>query len=229
MAAQRVLFIGNSYTFFNDMPGMVAELARAAGFAPIVPTLVAPGGWTLEKHWQDGGALARLREGGWSHVVLQEQSTRPIENPQLTLEFGRRFGEEINRVGAQPVAYHTWARRNRPQTQDALDATYHQLAQEIGGVVAPAGPVWRRLLEERPDLALHLEDQSHPTPLGSYAAAAVLFAAITRHDPVPLGVLDVTATDGATRSPVTLDADAAQLVRRIASEETRHLRDTGNA
>ena len=220
VAAARVLFIGNSYTFFNDLPSLVAAFAAAAQEG-VESAVFAPGGWTLERHWEDGEALARIKQGGWSHVVLQEQSTRPIEAPALTLEFGRRFAAEISAMGAVPVAYLTWARRDRPQTQAALNDTYCLLARESGAIVAPVGPAWWEILAARPDLTLHLDDLSHPAPLGSYAAAAVLFATITSGDPEHLDVRTVNAGEGSGGAPVQLAVEDAALVRRVAAAVTK--------
>src|SRR5262249_59875398 len=70
----RVLFIGNSYTYFNNLPAMFAALAASAGY-DVQTEMVAPGGWRLKDHWEKGEGLALLRERRWDYVVLQEQST----------------------------------------------------------------------------------------------------------------------------------------------------------
>src|SRR5262249_32817696 len=80
----RVLFIGNSYTFVNDLPRMLAALARAGGQRPVVHDRETPGGCTLEKHWRDGKAAQKIAAGKWDYVVLQEQSSRPlVDRPRM--------------------------------------------------------------------------------------------------------------------------------------------------
>src|SRR5436190_1748641 len=73
----RVLFIGNSYTYVNDLPRMVAALAQAGKQRPLVHERETPGGYSFEKHWMDGRAVAKITGAKWDHVVLQEQSLRP--------------------------------------------------------------------------------------------------------------------------------------------------------
>jgi hypothetical protein len=71
----RVLFIGNSYTYFNDLPGLVASLGRGARpMRPMRTEMVALPGVSLRDHWLDGAALAAIRRTRWDYVVLQEQS-----------------------------------------------------------------------------------------------------------------------------------------------------------
>src|SRR5438067_8134003 len=74
----RALFIGNSLTFVNDLPGMLAELAKAGRQKPLYHDQETPGGCNLEKHWKDGKALAKIRSGRWDYVVLQEEGHGPI-------------------------------------------------------------------------------------------------------------------------------------------------------
>jgi hypothetical protein len=70
-----VLFIGNSFTYFNDMPGLVKQLAEAAHEAkPFVSVQETPGGYTLKRHWEKGKAVQLLQSSRWDYVVLQEQS-----------------------------------------------------------------------------------------------------------------------------------------------------------
>lgn len=180
----RVLFIGNSYTFFNNLPQIVAALAQSA-HKELETEMIAAGGATLKKHWEDGRALEALKQGHWDYVVLQEQSTlgfptggSPINSPKMFHEYARLFNAEIIKVGAKTVFFLTWARQNLPQTQAQLTQAYFAIAKELKAIVAPVGVAWQRALKKNPNLALHQKDLSHPTPTGSYLAACVLFSTL---------------------------------------------------
>lgn len=195
----RVLFIGNSYTYVNDLPQQVQRMAEAAGAERSIDVVsVTPGGMTLERHWSDGPARRLIRQGGWTHVVLQEQSTRPIDDPELFFQYARMFDEEIDRVGAETVFYLTWARQHRPASQDTLSNAYLTIADELGASVAPVGMAWQRALQEDPALVLHHGDRSHPGPTGTYLAAIVFYA--TLYDASPVG-LPPTRWDSGFGSP----------------------------
>ena len=73
-----VLFIGNSLTYYHDLPKMIAELAKAGKQPPLRHERETPGGCTFEKHWKDGKALAKIQSRKWDYVVLQDQSQAPL-------------------------------------------------------------------------------------------------------------------------------------------------------
>ena len=182
----RVLFIGNSYTFFNDLPVLVSTIAASAKPSIIIETAqYTRAGYSLEQHWNEGQAVNEIRKG-WHFVVLQEYSTRPIQDPERMYEFARKFDAEIKASGAQTVFFMTWARQHLPDMIEGLAQAYTEIAAELGARLAPVGRAWEKSIEERPDLVLHLPDQSHPSVHGSYLAACVFFTVLTGKSPLGL-------------------------------------------
>ncbi len=183
----RLLFIGNSYTYVNNLPGLLMELS-AHEAKPVDVEMVVEGGMTLYNHWTNGQALAAIQRGGWDYVVLQEQSTLgsgsdQIGNPAFFQEQVRRFNAEIEKTGAKTLLYLTWARQNAPQNQSLLTKAYMDIANELHIQVAPVGIAWQQALKTRPNLILHQDDGSHPNPAGSYLAACVFYATIYQKSP----------------------------------------------
>jgi hypothetical protein len=183
MAALNVLFIGNSFTARNDLPGLIARLAAARGHH-LDHRLVSAGGASLRTHWNAGHALAAIRGGRHGAVVLQEQSTLPVKNPARMHENVRLFDEVIRGAGAKTVLYMTWARRHAPESQRAIADAYTAIGRELGATVAPVGTAWQQFLGKHDQPVLHDKDESHPTPAGSYLAACVFLAVLFKEDPV---------------------------------------------
>ncbi len=180
----RVLFIGNSYTYVNALPRLTQLLAASAPEAQaLAVAMVAPGGATLERHWTSGDARRMIQQGGWTHVVLQEQSLRPLQDRDKLFTYARLFDAAIKQAGATTVLYLSWARKNRPETQEALTDAFLDLAEELEAVVAPVGEAWQQALGEQPDLSLYFRDGSHPSPTGTYLAACVFYAALYGQSP----------------------------------------------
>jgi len=179
-APLKVLFIGNSYTSVNDLPGLLRELASTAGERPIETASVVAPGATLQLFWDKGEAVTAIRRTRWDFVVLQEQSSLPVRDAERMNRFVRLFETEIKKSGAQTVLFLTWARAGNPGMQIPLTRAYTALADEIGALLAPVGPAWQRTLEESAVARLYQDDGSHPTLLGSYVAACVLYAVIYR-------------------------------------------------
>lgn len=241
--ARRVLFIGNSYTYFNNLPQMLAGLARSAKPAqPFETEMVTVGGATLKRLWEQGEALAAIKRGGWAFVVLQEQSTLgnapmvdgklQIAEPKTFHEYARLFDAEIKKAGAQTVFYLTWARQNAPETQAQLTAAYSSIAKELKATLVPVGLAWETALKKQPQLVLHIADKSHPTAAGTYLAACVFYAALAGR--TPAGLVNVVTgplieTSGQTKEGppgelARLSVPEAHLLQTIAWETVKKFR-----
>jgi len=189
----RVLFVGNSYTYVNDLPMVIADLAAAAheprSFAPEV---VLVGGATLEGHIAGRDALPAIARGGWDAIVIQEQSTRPITDPDKMRRDVRTLADAAKKVNAKLVLYETWARETAPATQDSLTHVYRKAASDVGATIAPVGEVWSAFRAEEGSVPagahsrLFRDDGSHPSPIGTYVAATVLYETLYGKSPVGL-------------------------------------------
>ncbi|MFN0087031.1 MAG: DUF4886 domain-containing protein [Blastocatellia bacterium] len=173
----RVLFIGNSFTGRNDVPGLIAQLAETRG-KTLEHRLISAGGASLRMHWNKGEARQAIRQGSYDYVVLQEQSTLPVKNAPRMHENIRLFDQEIKAAGAKTALYLTWARQNAPESQQALTRAYEEIGKEIDATVVPTGVAWQTFLRKHSEPVLHDRDQSHPTLAGSYLAACVFFAVL---------------------------------------------------
>ena len=178
----RMLFVGNSFTARNNLPGMLTELAldRASGAGRrIEHRLIQRGGASLRMHLNKGDAAAAMRDEHYDYVVLQEQSTLPIKNATRMHESVREFDTLIRAAGARTVLYMTWARLEAAaDAQQRIADAYSSIGQEIEAIVVPAGLAWRAFLAKHKTPVLHDADKSHPTLAGSYLAACTFHATL---------------------------------------------------
>jgi len=184
--AMHVLFIGNSYTYVNNLPQMIADLARAGHQRPLKFDMETPGGYTLEQHWTGGKAATKIAARHWDFVVLQEQSMRPLDNPKLMFDYAARLDSEIKKQGVRTLLYQTWARQAVIGRQEELNKAYLDLGRVLNACVVPVGMAWEGALGDDPQLALYSADKSHPTMAGTYLAACVFYATI--YDKSPEGL-----------------------------------------
>jgi hypothetical protein len=205
-----VLFIGNSFTYYHDMPAMVAELAKAAGQPALRFEQVTPGGYTLEKHWQEHNALAQIEARHWDYVVLQDQSQAPLLKRKSLNEYARKFDAEIATQGSKTILYQTWALRSKPTDQAAISTAYEQLAKDLKATLAPVGNAWRTALAADKKLVLHDQDQKHPNAAGSYLAACVFYATIYGQSPEGLPAKFAGLTNDQARPLQTIAWKAVQ-------------------
>lgn len=182
-AAVKLLFIGNSFTQRNDLPGMLQDLAFARGLL-LSHDLISVGGASLRTHWNAGRAAEAIASGGYNYVVLQEQSTLPIKNASRMAENIRLFDDAIQRAKSRTVLYMTWAREHSPDSQQAITEAYNSIGSELGSIVVPVGLAWQKFATKHAQPLLYDRDQSHPSVAGSYLAACVFLAVLFRATPV---------------------------------------------
>ena len=185
-APLKILFIGNSFTARNDLPGLVAALAESRGFV-LQSQLISAGGASLRTHLNAGKAKSAIESGRYDYVVLQEQSTLPVKNAGRMHANIREFDRLIQGAGAKTVLYMTWARSHAPDSQQAITEAYTSIGEEIGATVVPVGTAWQAFFRQHAEPPLHDRDQSHPTMAGSYLAACVFFATLFGESPVGRG------------------------------------------
>jgi hypothetical protein len=212
--APRVLFVGNSLTIAHDLPGMVAALSRAAGDAPPIEVeRAAFGNFSLEDHWQRKAALEAIARGGWRFVVLQQGPSAAPENRILLRHWSKRFAKPIRAAGARPALYMVWPSRERSGDFPGVAESYRAAAGAADGVFLPAGEAWRAAWRSAPELELYAEDGLHPSPLGTYLAALVVYAGLSGRDPVGLAT-----TLELEHSTVRVAGSTAALLQAAARE-----------
>lgn len=200
--ATNILFVGNSLTYTNDLPGMIAALIDSAGRGPVTVTSLAFPDYGLEDHWGQGRVQQQLTREGWDFVVMQQGPSATEGRPSL-LEYAERFAVPIRAAGAEPALYMVWPALVRSFDWDGVRDSYLMAAERAGGIFLPAGEAWREAWQRDASLALYGSDGFHPSPLGSYLAALVIAERITGRSAVGM------AKDIATRQGVRLSVPAA--------------------
>jgi len=179
---KNILFLGNSYTYYNDLPGMLRNLASAAGVSATTSSNT-PGGQTFEGH--RASSIGTINSGRWDVVVLQEQSVKPVDLRYGSLADSIALVEAIRSKDecTIPVFYQTWGRLDGlggmtfHQMQDMITTSYSAFARASKPAsVAPVGEAFRDFGDTRQ--SLYASDGSHPSPQGSYLAACTMLETI---------------------------------------------------
>jgi hypothetical protein len=205
-----ILFIGNSFTNRNDLPGMIAALARAGKQHRLICQRSLHGGYTLEKHWNEGKALEKIQSRKWDFVVLQAQSHAALLNRDSMLKHALLFDAAIKKNGAKTILYMTWADQERPGDQGTISLAYLDLSRALRSRIAPVGMAWAAALKQDRKRVLHAKDKHHPNVTGTYLAACVFYATIYGKSPEGLPGHVKTKSRRPARCPLT-DEEARPL------------------
>jgi hypothetical protein len=189
----RVLFLGGSYTYYNNLPDIFGKVAQAGGAGVVETGMVALPGWSLKDHWQKGDAHQVLREKDWNFVVLEDESLLGTgaglkgaasgAAVEAFRPYARNWAQVIQDVKSVPVFFLTWAPKAAPDSQADLNAAYFSAAKETESRVAPVGIAWAQVREKHPEIELYAADGIHPSPAGNYLAACALFTSMFRRNP----------------------------------------------
>lgn len=175
----RVLFIGNSLTYANDLPLMVQALARSAGQEMYVES-VTYGGYNFEDQWNQGTALQALARMKWDFVVMQQGPSSLPENREDMRKWAKRFAPKIRKAGARQALYMVWPELQRISYFDAVRESYSLAASDVKGMFIPAGEAWRAAWRRDPKAPLYSYDDFHPSTAGTYTAALSIYGMLTR-------------------------------------------------
>ncbi len=198
----KALFIGNSYTYYNDLPQTISQLATSTGDT-LTTASSTPGGYTLEQHFSNAATLALIQQGGWDYVVLQEQSQLPAfpeaQVAAATYPFARKLDSLIKATDSctKTIFYMTWGRKNGDAmncpnfpilcTYEGMDSLlqlrYTFLADTNHALLAPVAKVWHYLKNTQSGVNLYDLDDSHPSVSGTYAAACAFYSIMFKKDP----------------------------------------------
>lgn len=172
----RILFIGNSHTYYNDLPALVKKYAKESDIDCEV-TMIAHGGWFLKQHVEEPDVRFNIRYGNYDYVVLQEHSHPfgPIKDFEDAV---RTLNRWIAEAGARTVIYMTWAMKKEEEAQALMTEVHTSLAEEIGAVLAPVGCEWWEYRRKHPDIEMYAEDGAHASLAGSEFAAEKIWEAI---------------------------------------------------
>lgn len=188
--AQRVLLIGNSYTFYNNLPAVLETLSRKTT-CPLVVESYTAGAMSLHGFLtmpQHAKARQLVESGKYDWVILQDQSQAPAHTPDEVLLSIQKWADIARKSNTRALLFLTWAHATKqgtrmqpmPDMQERTSTTYCRAALEHKARVAPVGEAWAAWYRRNPDTPLHADDCSHPNPMGTYLAACVLHGAITR-------------------------------------------------
>ncbi len=201
--SSRFLFIGNSYTYYNNLPELVQRIYESAGES-IEVTMLAPGGYTFQQHCLS--SISTIQSGEFDYVILQEQSQLPSfpegQFMQQSYPYAQQLCEAVNLYNpdAQIAFYMTWGRKNGDHdncqnypplcTYEGMDsllyARYMMMAEDNHTCVSPVGAVWHYVRDHYPEIELYQSDESHPSYVGSYIAACCFYSLFTSRNPMDI-------------------------------------------
>jgi len=217
--SRRILLVGNSFTYYNN--GVHWHLqALIDSIMPswdVVVSSVTMGGATLQDHLENSSTTNMIREGDWDLVILQEQSSRPISEPEAFYNAAIGLNTLIQNAGARTGFFMTWAYRDNPEMYIPLRDAYNYIGAYLDALVVPAGVAFYNASQDYPELNLYAPDNYHPRLHGTYLVACLMLAEIWGINPI-----------GNSYIPQGLTREIAQQLQTIAWHTAQEYHDPGS-
>ena len=213
-----ILFIGNSLTYVNDVPGIVQALAASRGDSLAVETVAVPD-YALIDHWNQGStrgtARGEIAGRTWKFVVLQQGPSSVSVNRDTLRLSAKLFAPGIAQAGGVPALFSVWPTSDRLQDFPASIQSYTLAASDVGGVLLPVASAWQAAWQRSSTLALY-SDGLHASTAGSYLSALTIYAVLAHKTPV--GLPASLMLRSGTR--ISVDASTAAVLQAAAATVT---------
>ena len=220
-----VLFIGNSYTYYNNLPEIISNIANDLGDT-VNYDQNTPGGTSLYAHSQNQTTINKINQQNWDFVVLQDQSQRPSLSPSYVAASVYPYATQLvnlinsNYICSEPVFYMTWGRKYGDQTncqsyppvctflgmQERLRDSYLTMGLDNNASVSPVGIAFKNSISLDSTIDLYTSDNSHPSIYGSYLAACTFYSTIFKKSSV-----------GCSYKPNAINQSDALFLQQVAS------------
>lgn len=209
----RVLFIGNSLTYTNDLPWMVESMS-AVGDRRVQTAMIAGPNYGLEDLWHDAKVREAIGSRSFDVVVMQQgPSALPASRAEL-VKWSKTLAAAIREGGAEPALFMVWPSLDRAFDRQRVSESYRVAANDCGCRLLAAGNAWQSAWKKNGRLGLYGADGFHPSREGSWLSALVIWAKLTGEDP-ERAPSTITMRDG---SVVTIGAKVKPLLVDAARE-----------
>lgn len=191
----KVLFIGNSLTYTNDIPSLVKELGKHDNVEIAFETILLPN-YSLEDHWNDGQAQKIVKAGKFDFVVAQQGPSALPESQVLLLQYATLFADLCKQHNTKFALYMVWPSANRLFDLDNVIYSYTQAALKTNSMLCPAGLAWKYAWQIDSQLPLYSSDNFHPSPTGSVLSALAIYGSLRMKENLDFIMYDKSSWSG---------------------------------
>jgi hypothetical protein len=193
-AQEKILFVGNSFTFYWNLPSLVESMAMEKGIKLDIYQSTA-GSATLKDHWEGQRGLSTkkvIANNDFRTIILQEHSSSPLLKPAESKDYFIRFIKLVKEKKSEVILYGTWMYPAKPLIGksfigvDPIQEALRPISIKTGSRIAPVGTAFRLFQKEHPEISIYTSDNKHPSAVGTYLAACVFFKMITGESPLGL-------------------------------------------
>ncbi len=173
----KILFVGNSLTYVNDLPALIDQIADLDSTTINYSSFLYPD-YSLEDHWNEGKVKAQIEKEDYDFVIAQQGPSALQESQVLLMDYAGKFAELCNKNKSKLVLYMVWPSASRLFDLDNVIYSYTNAARKTSALLCPAGLAWKNAWAGDSTLALYAFDNFHPSMTGSLLAALTIYGVL---------------------------------------------------
>jgi hypothetical protein len=177
----RVLFMGNSLTYTNNLPVLVEKFAASKGIQIETEMLAYPN-YSLEDHWKDGEIQKLIASKRFGFVVVQQGPSSQTDGKEMLIEYGSKLKNLCDRSTSRLMFFMVWPSKQNLHTFDGVINNYTETATRTKSLLCPVGKVWKDHFDSTNDYSYYGPDMFHPSLKGSEVAAEIIFDTLLKHE-----------------------------------------------
>ncbi len=173
IAEVRILFIGNSLTYSNDLPALVVKEGKKKKVV-VKTEMIALPNYALEDHWSEGKIQERIEKGGFDYVVVQQGPSSQAEGREWLFSGGLKIATICKQANARLAFFMVWPAKTNLNMFDGVIKNYRDAALATESILCPVGEEWKKHFETTGDYSYYGDDGFHPSRKGSEVAAKII-------------------------------------------------------
>ena len=168
-----ILFVGNSLTYYNNLPKLVKTEARSKG-VEINTTMLAKAGYAIVDHWAEGEVQKLIKSKTFDFIVIQQGPSSQQAGYDMLLNDGSKYARLCQKNSTKLVYFMVWPSITYFHTFNGVIENYTKASKANNAILIPVGEVWKRHIDETNDYSYYGEDGFHPSQKGSVISAEVI-------------------------------------------------------
>lgn len=176
-ADYNLLFVGNSLTYYNNLPNLVKEIAASRDII-LNTEMLAKGNYAIVDHWADGQVQTLIRSKKYDYVIIQQGPSSQADGYNMLLNGGKKYADLCKDNEVQLAYYMVWPSRSYYHTFSGVINNYTAAAEANDAILCPVGKVWKDHFDKTNDFSYYGSDQFHPSIQGSKVAARVIVSSL---------------------------------------------------
>ena len=175
-----VLFVGNSLTYANDLPGLLENLAMEKGFM-VNTQMIAKPNYALSDHLAEG-QIQSLLNYRFDYMIVQQGPSSQEEGRLMLLDACSEMKKLCDQHGTKLMVFMVWPAYANYTTFEGVIQNYTEAAKKTNAILIPAGSKWKEITDKK-DLSYYDSDLFHPSKKGSKMVADLIYEAIIQEQP----------------------------------------------